>query len=468
MATGISSKTRIVMGTHRDLMSQFRQYRSKKLEADKKATEILCCSAYTCSKHSALVKEIDRLKEGFTANAGFLRSLASEVNVPDWQISSKWVNPRNVNQCYHCKKIFTFLDSKNNCRIGGQVFCDKCIKKEDLLIYQDNKGAETKWGINGKDNGQKKKYRLETYPICFSCSGDLEKILIKDMETTRHKNPFMDSVFEVQQRMLRMQAKVDRWLPEYQQAVEVVKCSMNTIDEPKEVLQVAKLHSDLSKSLSTIKQVYENELMKFHLEPKVPIKGREEKLLNNVLIGTQLSHKEHVQQFHCTNKQLTRQMYMTIEDQHEVLKKLSRDSMFFVYTNIRKLVADLAEYTECYSLDGVFLEDAKKIELTITEELKPWPERLSWEQHFEVMEENPSGIQISQMVMTSADLTNVKFVIASQSLTIIQQCFSKLEDETLVLEFQRTKMSLKHAWDRLEMTLMKLNRSACTHYIAFQ
>lgn len=467
MATDKGSNSKVVqlMGTYRDLMSQFSQYRRDRLEADMaKATETLCCSMYTRSKHSALLKEMDRLKDGFTANAGFLKNLASEMYISDWQKSPNWVNPGNVNKCYYCKKIFTFLDSKNNCRIGGQVFCAKCIKKDGLLIYQDNRGEEAKWGINGKDNGQKKKHRFRTYPVCISCSGELEKILIEDIETSHQKSPFMDSVCEVQQKTLRMQAKVDRWLPEYRQAVKAVNLE---IDEPKKTLQVAKLHLNLSNTLFTIKHVYENELMRFHLEPKASIKGREQKLLENVLMGTQLSYKEHLQQFHSTNEQLTREMYLLIENQLEVLKKMSRKSIIFVYINIRKLVTNLIEYTECYSLDGALLEDAKKIELTITEELEPLPERLSWEQQFEVTEENPSGIQITQMVMTSADPTNVKFVIASQSSTIIQQCFSKLKDETLDLEFQRTKMTLKQAWDKLELTLAQLNRSTCTHYIAF-
>ena len=74
-------------------------------------------------------------------------------------------------------------------------------------------------------------------------------------------------------------------------------------------------------------------------------------------------------------------------------------------------------------------------------------------------------IDVSQMVKTSAIHDHVKIVIVSQSLTIMQQCSSKLGDETLDLEFQKTKRCLKQAWDRLETTLIQYNRGAC---IAFQ
>ena len=85
--------------------------------------------------------------------------------------------------------------------------------------------------------------------------------------------------------------------------------------------------------------------------------------------------------------------------------------MLSVYANIRKLTADLEDYTECYKLDGVFLEDTKKIELAITEELNPWPQRLSsnWE---ELLRENTSRIDVSQMVKTSAIHNHVKIVRA--------------------------------------------------------
>lgn len=458
MATAIDSKIKVVdtvmPGAHRDLMSLFRKDRREKLKADvAKIRETICCSMFTSSKYTALLYEIDRLMKGFATNVGFLRGLASEIMVPEWQRSATWIEPGNANQCYRCRKTFTLLTSKKNCRIGGQVFCAQCIKKEGLIIYQDDKEDEPKWGINGKDNGQKRKYRFETYAICSSCSDNLEIVLAK----INQKNTFTDSAFELYQRISRMQTNVEKWLPEYQQEVDLVNLGKRNISKEAEG-KLARLHLNLSSTLSAIKSNV-NDLLKLYQQLESKVSDQQQTLLKRFLIRFEASHQEHKQQFHCTNEQLPKQILR--KQLQEIQEERSQKSMVYVYTTIQKLVADLTDYNEHFNLDKAFLEDIKAIELAITEELKPWPKRLSWEQHFSAMKEKPSGIHIAQMVTTSANHDHVKIIIytiASQSLTIMQECSSKLKDETLDLEFQETKRTLKQAWNKLEMTLIQFNR----------
>ena len=438
----------VVPGSHRDLMSEFSR---EKIEADvAKAKEMLCCSVYTRSKRKAMLKEIDRLTKGFIASVGSF----SLSRVSDSQKSENWVEPRNANKCYECKKALTFDLFKNHCAIGGQVFCAQCIK-DDLLICQDEEG-EPRWWINGKDHGQNgmRPVRFEIYKICSSCSHDLETILADNIVMSR-KSTFMDRINELEQSILKMQRNVDKWLPEYQQEVEAVDLDMRKIKKVDKKL--TRLNLNLSNTLYAINTKI-NQLLMLHRQPEPPFKDQELKVLKNVLTGTQLSYQEHFRQFHCTEPQLTK--HLSMEDQCTIQAKSSQGSMMFVYANISKLVADLAEY----NLDSVFLNDARKIELSIAEELKSWPVRMSWKQHFKTMEDKPSGIVVCQMLKTSdsANVDCVKYVAICQCSTIMQACLSRLKDETLDVEFEQIKKSLKQAQERLEMspTLVRFNNAS--------
>ena len=448
----------IIMGSHRDLIGEFRQYRKEKIEADMaKATETLCCSTYTRSKRTTLLKEIDRLMEGFCTNTGFFRSLASEITIPDWQKSANWVDSCKVNQCYQCKKTFAFPNSlKSHCRIGGQVFCAQCVQ-EDLIIYLEDKDGKPKWGINGKDNGQKgRPAHFETYKICLSCSGDLQTILVENISMSHQKSTFMDSICEVQQSIVRMQTNVDKWLPEYQQEIESVDLGMRSIKEAE--IKLARMHLNLSSTLLEIERVYDDHLFMLHQKPESPIKDREKIVLKSALKGIHLCHQEHWHQFCRAKVQLVK--HLSKNDLHQVQEKVSQESIVYVYARISKLAADLELYTKQYdNPDGVFLKDAKEIELSIIEELKPFVQT-EVEQNFRAMKEKLSGIDISPIVQTLANFDHVKYIIVSQCSTIMHQCSLQLEAETLDLEFVKTKKSLKQAQDRLEMTLMQFNSTS--------
>jgi hypothetical protein len=201
-------------------------------------------------------------------------------------------------------------------------------------------------------------------------------------------------------------------------------------------------------------------LLELHQQRQSSVSEQQNKLLTNVLTGTDLISMEHAKEFRCTTTQLPNQL--SREKLCQVQEKVSQESMRCLYAIIRKLAADLQDYTNHYNFDGIFLEDIKKIELAITEEVKPLPtERLNCNHWEELLREKTCSIEIAQMVKTSANDDHVKIVVASQSSTILQQCSSKLKDETLDLEFQETKRCLKQAWDRLEMTLIKLNSAWC-------
>jgi hypothetical protein len=220
--------------------------------------------------------------------------------------------------------------------------------------------------------------------------------------------------------------------------------------------KLAKLHLNLSSTLPAIDGNMKR-LLELHQQRQSPVNDQQQKVLTNALIGTESISMEHAKEFRCTTTQLPNQL--SREKLCQVQEKVSHESMRCVYATIRKLAADLQDYTDRYNFDGIFLEDIKKIELAITEEIKPLPtERLNRNHWEELLRETICSIDVAQKVTTD---DHVKIVVASQSSTILQQCSSKLKDETLDLEFQETKRCLKQAWDRLEKTLIKLNSGAC-------
>ena len=442
-------KVKVNFGCQQDHLSEFKRFRKEKLEAG--AGKPVCSKMHIGT--SIIHKELGRLVEGFAAaDNGFLAGLAG-IKISEWQKSAAWVEPGDANKCYQCRKKFGMFASKHNCRIGGQVFCMKCIKKEGLIFYQDNREGEPKWGIKGKENGPKARYRSEAYAICASCSDRLEAMMIEQTNLTSEQREFMDSVHKLQQSTSRMQTRVDKWLPEYQQEVEAMSLGLKSIKETKEKL--ARLHLNLSSTLSAVENNGKHLLM-MHQQRQSLVYDQKQKLLTNILIGTEANYNEHANQFHSTNTQLPKQL--TREKLCQVQEKVNQESMLYVYANIRKLIVDLQEYTEC---ESALLEDVNKIEFAITEELNPWPDQrmsYNWEEH---LREKIGRIDVAQMVKTSDNPDFVKIVIASQCSTIMQQCLSKLEDETLELEFQETKRCLKQAWERLEITLTEFNRSAC-------
>jgi hypothetical protein len=142
--------------------------------------------------------------------------------------------------------------------------------------------------------------------------------------------------------------------------------------------KLAKLHLNLSSTLPAIDGNVKH-LLELHQQRQSSVSEQQNKLLTNVLTGTDLISMEHAKEFRCTTTQLPNQL--SREKLCQVQEKVSQESMHCVHAIIRKLAADLQDYTDHHSFDGIFLKDVKKIELAITEEVKPLPtERLNYNQ----------------------------------------------------------------------------------------
>ena len=437
-------------GGCRDLMGQFSEIRRNKLSAEtKEATKTLCGGRTSISKRMAMTGEIERLKKGFSTNAGILKELMSEMKVPKWQKSDNWVRSRDASECYQCQKAFTKLSHKSHCRIGGQVFCPNC-SKDEIVVYLEERDGEPKWGVNGKSGGpQSTPVRFEMYPICLSCSTELQSML-QDSASL-----FMKDIYNVHQTLSTLQTKVKDWLSVYKQIVNEMDGLGNG---PQSIAggtyALAKARCDLSDAL-TVFSVQSQKLKR--LRPNSPC---EIKLHKWVMIGIHRFYKEHKDQFRHTCERLNK--HMSPKHLLEIQKQLSQLSMKHVHTAVQQLMYEALNLEKRYKLDMTIFHD---IIHSIEEEFKPILEEegpgesCSWSEHLdairlsikEEIKSNRLRIKLSPETLSSPD--DVKYVVISQSSSVVQECYRELQAKTMDREFPKTKRSFNDARLKLDEAL---------------
>ena len=444
------SEIEVSAGGFRDLMDDFGHFRQEKFEAEEARVkeDPLCCSkyAYSAYKRREVAKEIDRLMDGFAGNSGFLKEFVAQVKIPNWQKSAKWIDSSDVNHCYHCEKPFTLPNRKINCRIGGQVFCTKC-SEDKMVVYLEEKNGEPKWGINGKIGVQTTDLaRFEMYRICAICSDDLRTIFFENavFESLLQSSAFLDGVCQIQQIVIKLQEKVEKWLPDYLQAVEALN-AISTSKMSKEVVKeidqkkLAKLHFDLINAQSIIEERHYNNLQK--LQPQT---ATQERILKNVLVGIHTCFEEHKCQMDKSHRLLFRDV---IEELGKVQKVSSQQSMEQVYVDVRQMEADVSENTKRFNLDGSILEHTEKILLAIKEEFLT---DNAWEKDYEAMMKirrktfQPRISEFGHHDVMTPDM--VQCMITGYCSTTAHKCCSQLEANTLEQEFEKTKHNLNNAW----------------------
>ena len=434
--------------------------RAKFSEETAEASKSLCGGRDSSSKQKAMMKEIKRLKDGFSSNPGFWKGLKSEFKVPDWQKSENWVENRDATQCYQCEKPFSKVSRKVNCRIGGQVFCKEC-SKDEIVIYQEEKEGEPKWGVNGKSGGPTTTpVRFEMYPVCSSCSSKLQSMLLEHLSksSTPTENSFMVSVHRLYLVLSKLQEKVETWLPEYEQvidAMDVVDNSPRDVKDRHPLRKLAKAQSDLSDALTEL--AVESQKLKL-LQPKSPI---EERLVRNMMLGTYQFYQEHMYQFRCMKQKLAE--HTPHEHLVEIQKVLSQQSMERVHLIIQQVMYEAINLEKRYGFESSFFQDIIEIVRAIEDEFKPFLETRgeSWERHSELVLEylkmetgsNHKKIKLSQDILSNPD--HVRYVVISQCSSVAHELYRELEAKTVDREFRKTKKSLNDARLNLDTTLIQ-------------
>ena len=440
------SETEIPIGGFRDLLGDFERFRRGKFEAeDAKARDgSLCCRmyAYSTFKRRAVVKEIQRLTQGFVKSSGLVKELISEMKIPKWQKSAKWIESSSVQHCYHCEKPFKLSSNKINCRVGGQVFCTIC-SQDEMIVYLEETDGEPKWGINGKVGPQSTDLaRFELFKICTICSDTLHTIYCENVafeSTLLQTSSFMDSISKLQRSIATLQDKVDRWLPDYVQALEALDGGNIGKMSSAEKKKLAKLHFDVTHTQSVIKET------RYGFRKLQPQTSTQKEILQNAQRGVQEIYEKHKLQMEHTCEQLSGDM---IAELYEVQKLASRKSMEQVSADVYQMAADVVEHRDRFNLNDSIPDEVEKILLPINEEfLKGYP----WKQNYEVMMMiRRKSFQIENSNQTVVIPENVQRMIAGHCSTIVQKCCLQLEASTLETEFRDTKNSLKNAWLKFE------------------
>ena len=449
----------IAFGRCRDLMGDFGRIRRAKLSAETmEASKTICGGRDSSSKQKAMLKEIERLKDGFSSNSGFWKGLKSEFKIPDWQKSENWVEARDATQCYHCEKAFNKISRKVNCRIGGQVFCKEC-SNDEIVVYLEEKDGEPKWGVNGKSGGPTTTpVRFEMYPVCSSCSSELQSILLEQLSKSSEpaENTFMDNVHQLYLVLSKLQQQVETWLPEYEQVVDAMDMedsSPRDVKDQHPLRKLAKAQSDLSDALSEL--AVESQKLKL-LRPQTPL---EEKLVKHMMIGTYQFYQEKMYQF--------RRMKLKLADhtphEHlvEIQKVLSQQSMERVHLIIKQVMYEAINLEKRYGFESSFFEDIIEIVRAIEDEFQPFLEARgdSWDEHKELVllflktetENNRKKIKLSQDSLRSPD--HVRYAVISKCSSVVHELCRELEAKTVDREFRKTKKSLNDARLNLDATL---------------
>ena len=449
----------IAFGRCRDLMGDFGRIRREKLSAETvEASKTLCGGRDSSSKQKAMMKEIERLKDGFSSNPGFWKGLKSEFKIPDWQKSENWVEARDATQCYQCKKVFNKISRKVNCRIGGQVFCKEC-SKDEIVVYLEEKDGEPKWGVNGKSGGPTTTpVRFEMYPVCSSCSSELQSILLEQLSKSSApaENTFMDNVYRLYLVLSKLQEQVETWLPEYEQVVDAMDMEDNSPRDVKDqhpLRKLAKAQSDLSDALSEL--AVESQKLKL-LRPRTPL---EEKLIKHMMIGTYQFYQEHM--YHFRRMKLKLADHTPHEHLVEIQKVLSQQSMERVHLIIKQVMYEAINLENRYGFESSFFEDIIEIVHAIEDEFQPFLEARgeSWERHKELVllyvksetENNRKKIKLSQETLRSPD--HVRYTVISKCSSVVHELCRELEAKTVDREFRKTKKSLNDARLKLDTTL---------------
>lgn len=454
---------------YRDYFSEFKRYRDEQIALhEAEARETLCRgSRYTRAKREAILKEIDRLKNGFMESSESVRKrIASEMKVPKWQKSVNWVDSSNANHCYQCKVPLKFMNKKINCRIGGEVFCRECANNEVMIYLEKKQDREPKWMLNGKKavgrNVGTKPAHFDLYQICSSCAGDLETILKEEewciLRQRENGGTTLEESLDEYDKVSKCQRKIDRWLPEYQRVVYALDldsaANINSMDDSRKK-KLARLHLNISEAMCVANQSCKHtfDLSRVSRDPEQVDHKVMESFDKRFQSRACLLYEKHCHQFTSACEQLSKHLSSEKNFLVSVQNVSSREIMERVYIDISRLKDNLLKCVDEYNL-SFLMESLVEILRSIKEEFMPFlGDGESFEQHFQMaMANQTSQLKVDGKVSNQDEK---RMIVISQCSTIVHGCRSRLEEEALDCEFQQTKTLLNETCKKLESANME-------------
>eukprot|EP00794_Sanderia_malayensis_P010909 gene10909-12068_t len=225
------------------------------------------------SKRINVLKELDRLVDGFKQHVkasrinSVITDTFSNIKVPLWQRSYKWLESKEVEWCSKCSAKFSLFMQKHHCRICGSVFCNKCCNQDLMLYYSDD--TVSNWALIKLVGCPDKEPNACIYlTICSLCHEDVANFQVyRYYEAKKSCELNMRSLSDTLERIIACQDKLKENLIVYQEMVENMiggKGELNKISgSGKSVVQTfAKLQVDITdlfnnfiQSIQELKQI---------------------------------------------------------------------------------------------------------------------------------------------------------------------------------------------------------------------
>jgi len=447
---------------HMRKFQEFRREREGRLQYSEASAKerSLCQRMDTPALRKVISCEIQRLLLGYEANASVMRGLMGDMVIPEWQKSSTWIGSKNITDCSNCGESFSMLKRKNHCRIGGQVFCSKCVKDE-LLLYFDESGT-VKWAINGKDGGPTKepeKFRLLT--VCQKCSSVLHDML--KAELCAAPTPvLLDRLKALHSGLSTMQSKVASTLPTY---MNLVECMDMTDESPSHIAErhplrkLIKTQIDLSDAFSRL--AVESQKLK-QLRPAT---RTQQKLLKAIMMGTYRFYSDNMYTFRNLKNHLADIVPMETLD--DIQGTVSMQAAERLEVLVHQLVLEAIALEDQYKFNNDFFPFIIDITNRMDVEFKEFvlSRGEDWEEHRKFvmafikteMKENRRRITICDALKTRRKPHVIHHVVVSQCSSLIHECYRDLEAKTIDREFPTVKKNLQIACLKLDEILVVSN-----------
>ncbi len=452
-------------GGQRDRMREFqeiRRGRAARIKVGEQEEDKLsiCQRRDTPTLRKLISGEAQRLVVGYEANAGMMKGLVGEMVIPDWQKSSTWVESKGASVCSNCGEGLNMMRRKYRCRIGGQVFCAKCVN-DDLLLYFDDAG-KVKWALNGKDGGPTKepvKFRLLT--ICHKCSSVLHATLMDDLCAVPPP-VFLDKLKSLHTNLSTMQSKIDASLPTYMHLVECMEMSDDSpshVAERHPLRKLIKAQTDLSDAFSSL--AVESQKLK-QLKPST---RTQQKLLKCVMMGTYRFYSDSMFSFRNLKNHLAE--IVPMETLGDIQATVSLQAIERVEVLIQQLVLEALALEGQFKFDCDFFGYIIDITNSMDKEFKDFviSRQEDWDEHHAfVMEfiekeikEHRRLIKINESVRKLKKPWVIHHLVVSQCSSIIHECYRDLQAKTIDREFKGVKLKLQTACLKLDEILVQLN-----------
>lgn len=427
-------------------------------------------------KRINVLKELDRLVEGFKVNVKVsrLNSVVTEtfsnIKVPLWQRSYKWLESKEVEWCSKCSGKFTLFMQKHHCRICGSVFCHKC-SCQDLMLYCSQE-LIPRWALIRVVGCPDEEPNVCLYlTICSMCHEEVENIQVSKFYDAEKDNGDINQKMEAISKILVnlnvCEDKIQESLIIYQEMVENMldgNGKLNQISESgKSVVQTfAKFQVDISDLFAQYGCIIQG--LKLHR--LTTQRGR--LLMYNIMQVKSGFYNAKMSTFKYYKDNLSKTM--PIKALQQVQNYADKQAINSTRITTRQLGLEVLHLSTKYSLDHNLAEEIVKLDEICCEELRVFIQESGgdWKEHCERLDQLVKELfQSKRMVVPSERLTKegscgyLQAFVLKRCNEILQQTQRQMMARSSGKKFARSKETLTKLIESTNSNSKVFDRNGC-------